>query len=154
MRATGTIVTRGYLRSVGQLWLIHSALERFEASMDRCLADPRFLERFYETFMASSPAVAAKFSNTNLPRQIKMLEDSLRLVLKAAGGLEEGRAHLAQIAESHSRRGLGIEEELYVLWLGSLVKAAEQSDPEWSPALDATWRAALEPCIDAMIAAS
>ncbi|MFK7984661.1 MAG: globin [Sandaracinaceae bacterium] len=139
---------------MGQVWLIHSALERFEASMNRCLADPAFLERFYERFMGSSPEVAAKFTHTNLPRQIKMLGDSLRLVLKAAGGLEEGREHLTRIAESHSARGLGIDAELYILWLQSLVSTAEETDPEWNPALDQTWRAALRPCIDAMIAAS
>ncbi len=139
---------------MGQVWLIHSALERFEASMNRCLADEGFLERFYETFMASSPEVAAKFKHTNFPRQVKMLEDSLRLVLKAASGLEEGREHLAKIAESHSQRGLNISPELYILWLQALVETAEKTDPEWTEALDQTWRAALRPCIDAMIAAA
>ncbi|MCA9604630.1 MAG: globin [Myxococcales bacterium] len=136
---------------MGQIWLIHSELQRFEDSMHRCLEHPTFLRRFYDRFIGSSPEVAEKFANTNLDRQAQMLEDSLRLVLKAAVGVEAGRDHLAQIAELHSRRSLGIGAHLYQFWLDSLVSVASETDAEWDESLDDVWRAALQPCIDRMI---
>lgn len=136
---------------MGQVWIIHSELQRFEDSMKRCLDEPSFLGRFYERFIGSSPEVAAKFVNTNLARQSNMLEQSLKLVLQAANGLEAGRDHLAVIAEQHSRRGLGIGPELYQYWLDALVHVASETDPEWEESLDGTWRAALQPCIDRMV---
>lgn len=138
---------------MGQLWLIHSELKRFEDSMHRCLADETFLHRFYERFIGSSDEVASKFENTDLARQSQMLEDSLRLVLQAAEGVEAGRDHLAHIAEMHSRRRLGIGPHLYQLWLDAVVKVASETDPEWEESLEDVWRAALQPCIDRMIRA-
>lgn len=136
---------------MGQIWINLSELKRFDASMHRCLADDAFMAKFYDRFLYSSPEVRAKFEGTDITRQSKMLDQSLRLVLKAAGGLEEGRKHLGEIAERHSRRGLGIGPELYQYWLDSLVQVASEVDPEWEESLEATWRAALQPCIDKMI---
>ena len=135
---------------MGQLWLAYAELERFEGSMNRCVGNPNFIERFYRTFLDSSPEVARRFEHTNFERQHTMLEDSLRLVLSAARGLEAGRAHLAHIAERHSSRGLNITPELYQLWLDSLVQVAAGIDPKWDSSLDDIWRAALQPCIDRM----
>lgn len=136
---------------MGQLWLIHSELQRFEASMHRCLEDESFLRRFYERFLGSSPEVAEKFASTDLDRQARMLEESLRLVLSAALGTETGREHLEHIAEMHSRRKLGIGPHLYQHWLDAVVQVASETDPDWEPGLEDTWRAALQPCIDHMI---
>ena len=52
---------------MGQTWLIHSELQRFEGSMLRCLADETFIDAFYERFMSSSPAVQKKFEGTDSP---------------------------------------------------------------------------------------
>lgn len=138
---------------MGQIWLIHSELQRFENSMHRCLENDSFLRRFYERFIGSSEEVAEKFANSDLERQAKMLRDSLKLVLQAALGVEAGRDHLAHIAELHSRRKLGIGAHLYQYWLDSLVTVASETDPEWDETLDDVWRAALQPCIDRMIRA-
>lgn len=136
---------------MGQVWLIHPQLVRFEDSVNRCLSDRAFVHRFYQRFLASDPEVQAKFEGVDLDRQGRMLADSLRLVLGAARGTEAGRAHLEHIAERHSARGLGIEPHLYQRWLDALVSVAAETDPEWDESLGDVWRAALQPCIDAMI---
>lgn len=135
---------------MGEVWLIHSQLVRFEDSVNRCLQSPGFVHGFYERFIASSPEVAEKFEGVDLERQAQMLADSLRLVLGAAKGLEQGRKHLEEIAKRHSSRGLGIGAHLYELWLDSLVQTASELDPEWEDDLGDVWRAALQPCIDHM----
>ncbi len=135
---------------MGEVWLNHPQLVRFEHSVDRCLADATFVARFYETFLASDPAVREKFEGVDLDRQQKMLADSLRLVLGAAQGTEAGRAHLEHIAERHSARGLGIGPALYERWLDSLIAVASQTDPQWADDHGDLWRAGLEPCIEHM----
>jgi len=135
---------------MGEVWLIHSQLVRFENSVHRCMDEPTFLHRFYERFVGASPEVAAKFEGVDLDRQAKMLGDSLRLVLGAAQGLEEGRKHLEEIAKRHSSRGLGIGAHLYEVWLDALIEVAGETDPQWEDDLADVWRAALQPCIDHM----
>jgi len=135
---------------MGQVWLIHSQLSRFEDSVNRCLSEPTFVRRFYDHFLHSDPEVLEKFEGVDLERQGIMLADSLRLVIGAAKGTEAGRKHLEHIAERHSARGLGIGARLYQLWLDSLIATAAGTDPEWEEGLTDTWQAALQPCIDAM----
>jgi hypothetical protein len=53
------------------------AIERTRESLGRCIECETFLERFYELFMASSPAVGALFRNTDFERQKRVLRDSL-----------------------------------------------------------------------------
>jgi hemoglobin-like flavoprotein len=118
-------------------------------SLSRCVASPAFLDRFYELFMASSPEVAEKFASTDFARQKQVLEDSLYLMLSAAG-TTGGVAHaqLEKLAKRHSRGELDVRPELYSLWLDSLMKAVRESDPSYSPELEKAWREALKDGIE------
>ena len=40
-------------------------IEIFADSFGRCMADERFFDIFYDQFVASSPAVAARFAHTD-----------------------------------------------------------------------------------------
>ena len=51
--------------------------ELFNDSLERCTSDRRFLERFYELFIASSPEAAAKFAHTDFRVQKAALKVSL-----------------------------------------------------------------------------
>ena len=126
-----------------------SDIDVFRASLNRCLADQRFLRDFYELFMASAPEVRDKFKNTDFPRQTRVLADSLYLMAVAAESKEDAIAwqELDRLAETHSRRGLDIKPELYDGWLDCLVKAASRYDALFSSAIDAAWRNALTPGI-------
>ena len=52
-------------------------VEVFNDSLERCTSTRRFLDRFYELFVSSSPEVAAKFANTNLRVQKASVKVSL-----------------------------------------------------------------------------
>jgi hypothetical protein len=52
-------------------------IELFNDSLERCTTGRRFLDRFYELFVASSAEVAAKFANTDFRVQKAALKVSL-----------------------------------------------------------------------------
>jgi hemoglobin-like flavoprotein len=128
------------------------ARETFLSSFARCRAAAGFLESFYERFVASSEEIREKFKNTDMKRQVRMLEDSLFVVAVAIQG-EEGslaRGDLPRIAARHSRKDLDIPPALYDLWLECLIETVRTKDPQFSPAVEAAWRETMAFGIDYM----
>ena len=118
------------------------SVEAFLASLKRCLAAPGFLEAFYERFVGSSEEVREKFKNTDMKRQVQVLEDTLYVVANAVQG-EEGslaRGALPALAAKHGRNGLDIRPGLYDLWIECLVETARTHDPQFDPAVERAWR--------------
>ena len=119
-------------------------------SLQRCLKNSTFLDRFYELFLASSPEVKEKLKNTSLQRQTIMLKGSLHIMLLyAAGNLSDGGS-LKQLAEVHDHNHRDIKPALYTLWLDSMVGAVKDSDPDFSAELETAWRHTMQPGIDYM----
>jgi len=115
-------------------------LGTFEASLERCLAQPGFLDRFYQAFLASSPKVSEKFAHTDFERQKRALHGSFQLMLRAAR--EDGHGapdFLDELARRHGVSQLAVGAELYDLWLDSLLATVEDADPLHSPAVARAW---------------
>ncbi|HEV8268215.1 MAG TPA: globin domain-containing protein [Thermoanaerobaculia bacterium] len=120
----------------------------FNDSLERCTADPRFLPRFYDIFMASSEEVRQKFEKTDFKRQHRMLKASLFLLVVAAEGRPEGKAHLDEMAVRHGPGQLGIRPEMYDLWYGALLRAVREIDASFSPKTEQAWDRVLHLGID------
>ena len=119
-------------------------LRDFEESLERCSADPDFIDIFYGNFLGSSPKVREKFAGTDFDRQKQALRASFDTMLKAARDGENGPAtHLEPLAERHGARQLKIGAELYDLWLDSLLKTVKACDPGWSEEVDQAWEAVM-----------
>lgn len=115
-------------------------LQAVDASLHRCAADPEFLDRFYERFLASSPDVREKFANTDFDRQKRVLMASLQLMLLAAEDEKNGpERHLKELAIRHGRGQLAIGSHFYDLWLDSLLETVRECDPEWVPGIGQAW---------------
>ncbi len=122
-------------------------------SLSRCSKNEKFLDRFYELFMASSDEIREKFEQTDFERQKRVLSDSLFLIL-AAAGTTRGFAHvqLEKLAKRHSRDGLDIKPEWYEPWLDNLLKTVAEFDPEYSDEIDIAWRESVKGSIEVLIA--
>ncbi len=119
-------------------------LREFEASLERCSADPDFLDIFYGNFLGSSPKVRERFAGTDFDRQKRALRASFDTMILAARDEENGAgAYLGPLAEKHGARQLRIGAELYDLWLDSLLKTVKACDPAWTPAVEETWERVL-----------
>ena len=115
-------------------------LQVLDDSLCRCNAQPRFLDRFYESFLASSPKVREKFAKTDFARQKRALRASLHMILLAASDEQGGPdRYLHQFAERHSARDLDIGAELYDLWLDCLLATVEECDPDFNPEVRDAW---------------
>jgi hemoglobin-like flavoprotein len=127
-------------------------IEIFDKSLHRCDSNPRFLDFFYEKFLASSPKVAEKFANTDFGRQKRLLRASFYLILLASADPEDGpERYLDHLARRHSASDLDIGTELYDLWLDSLLSAVETCDPEYGPEVEEAWEKVMGIGIDYML---
>ena len=69
----------------------------FDQSLRRCDNDPKFLDTFYERFLASSPKVQEKFANTDFAKQKRLLRASFYLILLASEDPEKVRSGTSAI---------------------------------------------------------
>ena len=115
-----------------------------EQSLDRCGANPVFLDRFYEVFLASSPKVLAMFEHTNFYRQKRALQASLHgMLLHARADSTSSDPYLVEVAQRHDHTHLNIGAELYDLWLDSLLATVKECDPNCTPNVLAAWEQAM-----------
>lgn len=122
------------------------SLRTAKASFDRCSAAPEFLSGFYRHFFALCPEAQPLFVQTDFARQTRLLRDAIGLLLIApffSTGADAGPTVLSKMAERHSRRHLNIEPRFYPPFVESLMATVKESDPEYSPAIEAAWRAAI-----------
>ncbi|MGH7680828.1 MAG: hypothetical protein ACRENN_02455 [Candidatus Eiseniibacteriota bacterium] len=128
------------------------SLELFNDSLERCQANPGFLDRFYEIFIASDNTVAAKFAATDLKRQQLMLKTSLYLLLEASGRnpSAESILHLDRIALLHDRNHHDVPPAMYTLWLDCMLRAVRESDRMCNPEVESAWRAVLAHGVEIM----
>lgn len=110
------------------------------SSLTRCHETGRFLDRFYEIFLASSPKIAEKFAHTDFVRQKQSLLASLQAMILAARDEVHGPEHeLKELARRHGSGDLQIGAELYDLWLDSLLATVAECDPENSAEVQEAW---------------
>lgn len=133
---------------LGKTVSMEEAIHRVHASLNRSLADERFIGLFYDIFMESDDEIRQMFANTDFERQHRMLRKALLSAVTFAAAGEVARQRLLVIRESHNRAHMNVRPELYPFWVNSLVKAVAVCDPDYNDPLDREWRAVLQPAID------
>jgi len=123
--------------------LDRSRIGEFSASLGRCHANPAFISRFYELFVASSPEVAEKFEHTDLERQRRAMSSSLYALVLAMEGGQAASAYLDRIARQHGRKDLDIPPQMYDVWLECLIETVKEFDPQYSDEIEGLWRDAM-----------
>lgn len=118
--------------------------EDLQQSYGRCLRDKRFIERFYETFLASSPAIAPLFADTDFSKQRMALRRGISVAISHAAGSALSRRSTAQMAEVHSAKGrCPVDPALYPYWIDSMLAVIAETDDEADEALMQRWRQAM-----------
>ncbi len=119
-----------------------------QESYARCLRSPRFFPSFYERLLESDPAVPPMFAETEFPRQYKLLQHGLGLLLSY--GNKRDDALLERIAARHSASALNISAGMYALFLESLLATIREYDSRCTEETEAAWREALRPGVEFM----
>ncbi len=138
-----TLTIGGYKQSAEASMDRLKALDIFNESYSRCLSNPSFLDLFYEKFLASSPAIRAKFEGTDFDQQKKHLQLSLSFLRMATTDYEADR-YLRRVAVVHNKRNRDIPPLLYDLWFNCMMETVEICDYQYSPDVEEAWAQALK----------
>ncbi|HHJ4328484.1 TPA: globin [Klebsiella pneumoniae] len=111
-------------------------------SYGRCCASPDFFDDFYRNFLASSPQVRDKFTNTNMTAQKSLLRQGILNLVMYARGMPDTK--LRALGESHSRGRMDIRPELYDLWLESLLLTIAAHDKDFNEQARSAWREVMQ----------
>ena len=124
---------------------VRDAMAIARASYERCSVAPDFLAAFYARFFELRPEAKPLFAQTAFERQHNLLRHAIGLLLIFPGQQESDPNILERVAERHSRRELGIDASYYPPFLESLIDTVRRFDPDFTPAVEAAWRATLAP---------
>jgi hemoglobin-like flavoprotein len=119
-----------------------------QESYARCLRSPRFFPSFYERLLASDPAIPPMFAKTEFPKQYKVLQHGLGILLSY--GNKRDDALLDRIAARHSASAVNVPPAMYPLFVESLLAAVREHDKRCSSEVETAWRDALSPGIEFM----
>ena len=119
-----------------------------QQSYARCLRSPDFLPRFYEHLLASDPAIPPMFERTEFPRQYRLLQHALGLLLSYGNNPDD--LLLERIAAKHSAHSIDVPPRLYPLFADSLVRTIREFDDSCDDGVEHAWRRALEPGLEYM----
>jgi len=115
-----------------------------QRSYGRCLRHKRFIERFYEVFMDSHPALPPLFAGTDMGRQRLALRRGISVAIFHAAGSALSRRAIEEMADVHSLAGRApVDPALYPYWVDSLLAVVAETDPDADAALLARWRQAM-----------
>ena len=128
-----------------------TVIEAFNDSLDLCVGDPTFFDRFYDRFTGRSEEVDRMFQTVPMARQKRALKASLYTTLMAADGNEPAIRHLHSLGDMHRR--LGIRRGHYELWLACLVATVDETPAIDGPAVQEAWQRVLERAIELMVEA-
>lgn len=125
------------------------------ASYYRCRENDRegrFLDTFYQLFLAKSPDITAMFANTNFVIQKLMLRQSLLEMICFDRGMAGTREEIGRLGGRH--KGFGVTPEMYSMWIDALCEAIRKHDSECTPELERIWRQAMQRSVDEMVSAA
>lgn len=112
-------------------------------SYERCLRHPRFFAVLYDHLLASDPRIPPMFEETEFPRQHKLLQHGIGLLLSYARVPDD--TLLERIAARHSAHGVDVPPDMYAHFVSSLLAAVGEADPSFDEEVEAAWREAVEP---------
>lgn len=145
-------IGKGSAAKSGKLTISSASLEEqihnVHASLNRCLANDDFINVFYDVFMGTDDEIRGKFAHTDFEQQKKLLRKALLSAVTFAAGGAVAHERLEAIRASHNRTNLDIKPEFYPIWVDSLIKAIATCDPQYTPTLEADWRAVMKPTVE------
>ncbi len=110
-------------------------------SYGRCCASEGFFDSFYRYFLASSPQIRDRFTNTDMAAQKHLLRHGILNLVMYARGMPDTK--LRALGVTHARDGFNIRPELYDLWLDSLQQAIGDHDKACNADILQAWHEVL-----------
>ncbi len=122
--------------------------ELFHDSYLRCVVSDQdaFFKRFYELFTAADPDISRIFAETDMERQLSLLQESLLYMIHFANS-KTASIRMQRIATYHGSNEMNVPPHLFDLWLDCLVSTVRERDAQFEPQVEVAWRVFLAPGI-------
>jgi hemoglobin-like flavoprotein len=130
--------------------MIDEHVEAFQASVTRCLESPSFIKDFYDRFTGTSDEIREKFRDTDFERQHRAMAESLEVMAVAVQGGPDNIARHAMKRLAQRHKEMDITAAMYDVWLDCMLQTVRTHDPQFSDALERSWRETLAPAIEYM----
>lgn len=126
----------------------------FDESYDRVVGQgigitskgKQFFGRFYEYFFEGDDEIRAKFKDTDMESQVRILQKSMYHMI-GFYMLHTDHEFLRQIATTHNQSHYDIKPEYYDHWLTALISTVAELDPQFDQETELAWRLAVTPGI-------
>jgi len=103
-----------------------------------------FFVDFYKRFTNSHKDISKIFANTNVDRQVSMLQESLLYMIDFANS-DVASPRIHRLATLHGASNMNIPARIFELWIDCLVEAVRERDPQFTPEIETAWRVKLAP---------
>ncbi len=110
--------------------------------------NPKLINRFYDIFISSHPAIRPLFKNTDFAHQTEVLKQGLNIAIMYAQGHPVAENTLKVLRKSHGKDGMNIDRSLYKYWIDSLIRTVTESDHKFTPDIEREWREVLQKTVD------
>jgi hemoglobin-like flavoprotein len=113
-----------------------------QASYARCCEVPHFFTAFYSDLFATCPTAEPYFAKTDFDRQHRLVKHGIGLLINYNREPKAEPNILTRVAERHRRGDIGVDPSLYPFFIESFINTARKFDPDFTPEVEAAWRAA------------
>ena len=113
-----------------------------QASYVRCCEVPHFFTAFYADLFATCPTAEPYFAKTDFDRQHRLVKHGIGLLINYNREPKAEPNILTRVAERHRRGDIGVDPSLYPFFIESFINTARKFDPDFTPEVEAAWRAA------------
>lgn len=121
----------------------------YERVKNKKVDDKTFFAAFYDNFISMSPGIAEQFSSVDMKKQIRMMEKSF-YSLFIFYATQNANDYLESTAKRHSQAELGIDLNLFDMWMDAIIKTVKQFDSRYNNEIGLSWRIVLSPGITYM----
>lgn len=122
-------------------------IDSVQASYGRCLLSSGFFDDFYGNFMNKSPLIKARFVNTDMSQQMKLLRHGLNFVILFAKDRGLAVKKMEALHESHSPSHLNIPNWMYSVWHKALIETIREHDKSVTEEVIQNWEVVLDKSI-------
>lgn len=113
-------------------------LVTFHESLDRASNSGKFMDVFYDGFIASSIDVEMIFKDTDMERLKRKLKSSLHMMTMLVDNEPGTEMYIGHLARVHDR--YSIPPEMFNVWMDLLIEAVSTCDHEFDDETEAVWR--------------
>lgn len=113
-------------------------LVNFHESLDRASGSGKFMDVFYDGFIASSIDVEMIFKDTDMDRLKRKLKSSLHMMTMLVDNEPGTEMYVGHLARVHDR--YHIPPEMFNVWMDLLIEAVRVCDQEFDARTEKIWR--------------